>query len=70
MISPARVAAYDVLLSLARGRRELASLLASIRPSVRDRRDYALAAEIALGVERHRSALDFFIDRTSTRPSD
>jgi 16S rRNA (cytosine967-C5)-methyltransferase len=68
VISPARLAAYQVLLSLLHGRGELASLLAAIRPSIGDRRDYALAAEIALGVQRHRNAIDFLIDQVSSRP--
>ncbi len=68
MISPARIAAYEVLLSLVRGRGDLPGLLAGARLSIRDRRDYALAAEIALGVQRHRNAIDFLIEQASRRP--
>lgn len=68
MISPARIAAYEVLLSLGRGRGDLPGLLAAARPTIRDRRDYGLAAEIAYGVERHRNAIDFLIDQVSKRP--
>jgi len=69
VISPARTAAYDVLLSLGRGRGDLPGLIAGARLSLRDARDASLASEIAYGVERQRAALDFLIDKVSSRPT-
>ena len=70
MISPARVAAYDILRSLSSGRGDLPSLIASSRRSLRDDRDRALAAEIATGVQRWRAALDHVIVHAAKRPID
>jgi 16S rRNA (cytosine967-C5)-methyltransferase len=66
MISAARAAAYDVLLAVAARRADLPAALARSRRATGDRRDQALAAEIALGVERQRAALDHLIGRVST----
>jgi 16S rRNA (cytosine967-C5)-methyltransferase len=70
MIAPARVAAYDILISLTAGRNELAAALADRRESLRDERDRALAMQIALGVQRWRSALDYLIVHFAKRPID
>lgn len=61
MISPARVAAYDILRAVSRGGADLPSAIASARSRLADDRDRALAAEIATGVERWRGALDHLI---------
>jgi 16S rRNA (cytosine967-C5)-methyltransferase len=70
MIAPARVAAYDILISLTAGRNELAAALADRRESLRDERDRALATQIALGVQRWRAALDYLIAHFAKRPID
>ena len=61
MISPARVAAYDILLAVSRGSADLPAAIASARQRLADDRDRALAAEIAAGVQRWRAALDHVI---------
>lgn len=68
MISPARVAAYEILLSLSAGRADLPALVAHARLSLKDERDRALAAEIANGVQRWRAALDHVIVAFAKRP--
>ena len=70
MIAPARIAAYDILISLTAGHDELASALADRRESLRDERDRALATHIALGVQRWRAALDHLIVHFAKRPID
>ena len=69
MIAPARVAAYQVLLSVSAGRADLPDALAATRPALQDERDRALAAEIAIGVQRWRASLDYLIAHFSKRPS-
>ena len=66
MISPARVAAYEILTAVSKGR-DLPAAIAAARPGLRDDRDRALAAEIATGVQRWRSALDRVIAEFSNR---
>jgi len=68
MISPARRAAYDIGLAVARGRSDLADAIALSRRALGDDRDKALAAEIAIGVQRWRAALDHLIAHFSSRP--
>jgi 16S rRNA (cytosine967-C5)-methyltransferase len=68
MISPARAAAYRVGLSVSSGRSTLADALASARSALADDRDKALAAEIAIGVQRWRATLDHLIAHASRRP--
>jgi 16S rRNA (cytosine967-C5)-methyltransferase len=68
MISAARAAAYDALLSVASNRADLAAAIARSRRAAPDPRDQALAAEIALGVERRRGALDHVIAQVSAVP--
>jgi len=65
MISPARVAAYQVLRDVSKGRIDLPTALASVRDGLSDDRDRALATEIAAGVERWRGALDHVIGRAA-----
>jgi len=68
MIAPARVAAYQILSAVSTGRADLADAIASTRTSLRDERDKALAAEIAIGVQRWLAAADHLIVRFSRRP--
>jgi 16S rRNA (cytosine967-C5)-methyltransferase len=70
MIAPARLAAYEVLLAVSAGRADLPGALASVRASLRDDRDRALASEIATGVQRNRAALDHLIGAFSKKPFD
>jgi 16S rRNA (cytosine967-C5)-methyltransferase len=67
MIAPARVAAFDILKSVAAGFVDLPAAIASSRPALDDDRDKALAAEIATGVERWRGALDYLIETVAGR---
>jgi 16S rRNA (cytosine967-C5)-methyltransferase len=68
MIAPARVAAYEILSGVEAGRADLSDALAATRATLRDERDKALAAEIAIGVQRRRSALDHLIAHFAKRP--
>ena len=68
MISPARVAAYEILSAVEAGRADLSDALAATRTTLRDDRDKALAAEIAIGVQRQRAALDHLIAHFARRP--
>ena len=70
MISPARVAAYDILLAVSAGRADLPTAIAYARAKIRDDRDRALASEIATGVQRWRAALDHVIAIISKRSLD
>lgn len=70
MISPARVAAYEILLAVSAGSADLPSAIASARGGLRDDRDRALAAEIATGVQRWRATLDHLIVECSKRAID
>ena len=47
MISPARLAAYDILMAVSAGRADLPTALAARRARLADDRDRALASEIA-----------------------
>jgi 16S rRNA (cytosine967-C5)-methyltransferase len=67
MVSPARIAAYDILLAVSRGSADLPSAIAAARPRLADERDRALAAEIATGVQRWRAALDHVIAASARR---
>lgn len=58
MIAPARLAAYETLLAVARGRADLPAALARARTPLRDERDRALAGEIATGTLRWQAAFD------------
>jgi 16S rRNA (cytosine967-C5)-methyltransferase len=68
MISPARMAAYGILRAVAAGEEDLPAAIARARRTLRDPRDQALAAEIAIGVERRRATLDHLIAWSSSRP--
>ncbi len=68
MIAPARVAAYDILSAVTGGRADLPAAIASVRATLHDERDRALASEIAVGVQRWRAALDRLIAEFSKRP--
>jgi 16S rRNA (cytosine967-C5)-methyltransferase len=67
VISPARIAAYEILIAVSAGSADLPTALASARNGLRDDRDRALAAEIASGVQRWRAALDHLIAEFSKR---
>ena len=70
MISPARVAAYEILNAVSSGRAPLPAAIATFRRRLLDERDQALAAEIATGVQRWRAALDHLIAQFARRPLD
>ena len=67
MISPARAAAFTILRALSSGDADLPTSLAAARIRLTDERDRALAAEIAIGVQRWRAALDHVIVAFSKR---
>jgi len=69
MIAPARSAAYEILSAVEAGRADLPDALAATRATLRDDRDKALAAEIAIGVQRWRAALDHLIAHFAKRPT-
>ena len=68
MISPARVAAYEILRHVNESRTDLPSALARVRTSLRDERDRALAGEIATGTLRWQRAFDHVIVAYAGRP--
>jgi 16S rRNA (cytosine967-C5)-methyltransferase len=68
MIAPARAAAYDILSTVGSGIANLSDALATTRATLRDERDRALAAEIAIGVQRWRASLDHLIVTFAKRP--
>ncbi len=67
-VSPARRAAYRVLLDVERGITDLPGAIARTRVRLRDARDQALLHEIAVGTLRWRAALDYLIERFARRP--
>lgn len=67
-ISPARVAAFDILLRIARENAYASELLHSARYSSISPADHRLATEITMGVLRWRSRLDEEISRFSSQP--
>lgn len=69
MIAPARLAAYEVLRAVNRGRADLPAALARVRVSLDDERDRALAGEIATGTLRWQRACDAVIDAFARRPA-
>jgi len=70
MIAPARVAAYEALVSVSAGRADLSAAIASARAQLHDDRDRALASEITAGVQRWRAAIDHVVVAFSRRPLD
>jgi 16S rRNA (cytosine967-C5)-methyltransferase len=69
MIAPARVAAYEVLRTVNRGRADLPAALARVRAGLNDERDRALAGEIATGTLRWQGAYDAVIASCARRPA-
>ncbi len=67
-VSPARRAAYDILLDIERRITDLPAGVARARLRVQDPRDQALLAEIAIGTLRWRAALDYLVERFARRP--
>ena len=67
MISPARVAAYEILSAVSSGTIDLPAAISAARARLRDERDRALASDIATGVQRSRAALDHLIASFSKR---
>ena len=70
MISPARIAAYDILLAISRGSADLPAAVAAARTRLPDDRDRALASDIATGVQRRRATLDHLIETFARRALD
>lgn len=70
MISPARLAAYDVLREVTSGRADLPHALARARTALPDERDRALAGEIAAGALRWQAACDRIVAELSGRAPD
>jgi 16S rRNA (cytosine967-C5)-methyltransferase len=68
MIAAARLAAYAVARSIRGEGVDAATAIARAQSSLSDPRDRALMADIALGVERWRAALDFRLTLASARP--
>jgi 16S rRNA (cytosine967-C5)-methyltransferase len=68
-MSPGRWAAYQAVAAVRDGT-DLATALARARESLADRRDRALAGEIALGVFRWRAALDHALGHLAKRRPD
>ena len=68
MIAPARLAAYEVLRSVASRRVDLGTALAAARRRLTDERDRALAGEIATGTLRWQGAFDHVIAAFASRP--
>lgn len=70
MIAAARIAAYEIVREVSRGKADLPSAIAAARLKLRDERDRALAAEIGAGVQRSRAALNHLIVHFSRRRID
>ena len=68
MIAPARIAAYEILRRIAKGRSDLPAAVAAVRDTLEDERDRALATDIAVGTVRWQAALDFLIADAARRP--
>jgi 16S rRNA (cytosine967-C5)-methyltransferase len=66
VIAPARRAALEVLVAVARGRRDLGEALDQARRGLDERRDIALLHELAIGTIRWQSRLDLAISALST----
>ena len=68
MIAPARRAAFDALLAVARRRADLPDAVAQARARLADERDRALLVELATGATRMQAALDHVLASVSARP--
>ena len=66
-VSPARRAAFDILIQIETQRAYASVLVAALSESDLSREDRALAQEIVLGVLRWQRSLDYFIERYSER---
>jgi 16S rRNA (cytosine967-C5)-methyltransferase len=69
VIAAARIAAYDTILAVDRGRSDLPTALARARTKLQDDRDRALAGEIATGTLRWQAAFDHVIEQFAGRPT-
>lgn len=70
MIAPARVAAFHISSAVSSGRADLPEAMAAARTTLPDERDRALAAELAIGVQRWKAALDHLVVHFSKRSID
>ncbi len=68
MISPARVAAFHALRSVAAAKSDLPAALWAVRPSLADERDRALVTDLVTGTLRWQNELDFLISHFAKRP--
>ena len=68
MISPARTAAFTALRDVNAGRADLPVALASVRPTLKDERDRALATDLVTGTLRWQGQLDHLIEHFARRP--
>lgn len=68
MAAPARDAAYRVLRTIATTRHDLGDALSRARDPLPDARDRALATDLATGTLRWRNAIDYQLQRLSTKP--
>ena len=62
MIAPARTAAFTALREVNAGRADLPAALASVRPTLQDERDRALATDLVTGTLRWQRQLDYLIE--------
>jgi 16S rRNA (cytosine967-C5)-methyltransferase len=67
-VSPARAAAFDILLRVERESSYASDLLHSAAPERLSTPDHALATELVMGVLRWRSCLDSKIATASSQP--
>jgi 16S rRNA (cytosine967-C5)-methyltransferase len=68
VIAPARRAAFDALVAVARQRRDLPDAIAEARERLADERDRGLLVELASGTVRMQAALDHVLAPASKRP--
>lgn len=68
MIAPARTAAFTALRDINARRADLPAALASVRPTLPDERDRALATDLVTGTLRWQRQLDFLIEHFAKRP--
>jgi 16S rRNA (cytosine967-C5)-methyltransferase len=67
MIAPARTAAFSALRDVNAGRADLPAALASVRPTLQDERDRALATDLVTGTLRWQRQLDYLIEHFAKR---
>lgn len=68
MIAPARTAAFAALRDVNAGRADLPAALATVRPTLHDDRDRALATDLVTGTLRWQGQLDYLIAYFAKRP--